>query len=222
MCVARCGGRCLARRRAARGDAAQGYQGYDDAASCGRRSVLACSAVAATAASRRKIPSDQTLSRASCACRRCRAPPPTMPRTRWSGELSQVYSPEVDAASDLAHRWVRSRAASRMLARWRCGRSSMGTAGGRSRGVRLHRRLTTFAARTRVVSGGRVHGPTDRADGRSQLRQIGSPATSTCTALRATHQKGGGCSARRLLPRAATQASFADAGLTRYGKAHGY
>ncbi|KAJ1638871.1 hypothetical protein T492DRAFT_941342 [Pavlovales sp. CCMP2436] len=41
-------------------------------------------------------------------------------------------------------------------------------------------------------------------------------------AATATHQKGGGCSARRLLPRAATQASFADAGLTRYGKAHGY
>jgi hypothetical protein len=37
MCVARCGGRCCARRRAARGDAAQGYQGYeDDAAPCGR------------------------------------------------------------------------------------------------------------------------------------------------------------------------------------------
>ncbi|KAJ1617516.1 hypothetical protein T492DRAFT_1099200, partial [Pavlovales sp. CCMP2436] len=29
MCVARCGGRCCARRRAARGDAAQGNQGYD-------------------------------------------------------------------------------------------------------------------------------------------------------------------------------------------------
>ncbi|KAJ1621966.1 hypothetical protein T492DRAFT_1065553, partial [Pavlovales sp. CCMP2436] len=131
------------------------------------------------------------LSRASCACRRCRAPPPTMPRTRWSGELSQVYSPEVDAASDLAHRWVRSHAASRMLARWRCGHSSMGASSARpppmprarparrrSRGVRLHRRLTTFAARTRVVSSGRLHGPAGRADGRSQLRQIGLPATS--------------------------------------------
>ncbi|KAJ1631381.1 hypothetical protein T492DRAFT_995818 [Pavlovales sp. CCMP2436] len=32
-----CGGRCCARRRAAHGDAAQGYQGYeDDAAPCGR------------------------------------------------------------------------------------------------------------------------------------------------------------------------------------------
>ncbi|KAJ1625833.1 hypothetical protein T492DRAFT_1037020 [Pavlovales sp. CCMP2436] len=37
MCVARCGGRCCARQRAAHGDAAQGYQGYDDdAAPCGR------------------------------------------------------------------------------------------------------------------------------------------------------------------------------------------
>ncbi|KAJ1618899.1 hypothetical protein T492DRAFT_1089726 [Pavlovales sp. CCMP2436] len=89
-----------------------------------------------------------------------------MPRTRWSGELSQVYSPEVDAASDLAHRWVQSRAASTRPPPMPRARP----AGGRSRGVRLHRRLTTFAARTRVVSG--------RADGRSQLRQIGSPATS--------------------------------------------
>ncbi|KAJ1632583.1 hypothetical protein T492DRAFT_987791 [Pavlovales sp. CCMP2436] len=37
-CASRaCGGRCCARRRAAHGDAAQGYQGYeDDAAPCGR------------------------------------------------------------------------------------------------------------------------------------------------------------------------------------------
>ncbi|KAJ1617092.1 hypothetical protein T492DRAFT_1102457 [Pavlovales sp. CCMP2436] len=131
---------------------------------------------AATVASRRKTPLARALSRASCACRCCRAPPPTMPRIRWSGELSQVYSPEVDAASDLAHRWVRSHAASRMIARWRCGQSSLGVssarpppmprarpARGRSRGVRLHRRLTTFAARTRVVSGGRLHGPAGRA-----------------------------------------------------------
>ncbi|KAJ1638721.1 hypothetical protein T492DRAFT_942079 [Pavlovales sp. CCMP2436] len=137
---------------------------------------------AATTASQRKTPSARALSRASWACRRCRVPPPMMPRTRWSGELCQVYSPEVDAASDLAHHSVQSRAASRMLARWRCGQSSGAgsarpppmprarPARGRSRGVRLHRRLTTFTARTRVVSGGRLHGPAGRADGRSQLR----------------------------------------------------
>ncbi|KAJ1628678.1 hypothetical protein T492DRAFT_1016533 [Pavlovales sp. CCMP2436] len=183
-----------------------------------------------------------------------------MPRTRWSGELSQVYSPEVDAASDLSHRWFMGASSARPppVPRARPAR-------GRSRGVRLHRCLTAFAASTRVASG--------RANGRSQLRQIGSPATSaarfstqgtraadsmgaavhsgtqqrsrqlrvrvysaaaqsaapsrdesTSTALRVTHHKGegGGCSARRLLPRAATQASFADASLTRYGKAHGY
>ncbi|KAJ1627723.1 hypothetical protein T492DRAFT_1023057, partial [Pavlovales sp. CCMP2436] len=38
-CASRaCGGRCCARRRAAHGDAAQGYQGYEnDAAPCGGR-----------------------------------------------------------------------------------------------------------------------------------------------------------------------------------------
>ncbi|KAJ1619295.1 hypothetical protein T492DRAFT_1086762 [Pavlovales sp. CCMP2436] len=40
-CASRaCGGRCCTRRRAAHGDAAQGYQGYeDDAAPCGRHGL---------------------------------------------------------------------------------------------------------------------------------------------------------------------------------------
>ncbi|KAJ1634989.1 hypothetical protein T492DRAFT_969449 [Pavlovales sp. CCMP2436] len=113
MCVARCGGRCCTRRRAARGDAAQGYQGYDDdapscgrrnaaqgyqgydddAASCGRRSVRARSVLAGTSRPPFSLGSSSGCSTRACGGRCCAR------RRATRGDAAQGYQGYDDDAA---------------------------------------------------------------------------------------------------------------------------
>ncbi|KAJ1631731.1 hypothetical protein T492DRAFT_993949 [Pavlovales sp. CCMP2436] len=93
------------------------------------------------------------------------------------------------------------------------------------------RRPLVDAGRAASSMGAAVHSGTQqrarqlRARSSSVAAQSAAPSRDegACTTLRAIIKGGGGCcSARRFLPRAATQASFADAGLAQYVKTHGY
>ncbi|KAJ1638985.1 hypothetical protein T492DRAFT_940634 [Pavlovales sp. CCMP2436] len=128
-----CDGRCFARWRPARGDAAQGYQGYDDdAASCGHRSHLSTTRLArvlkwmcvarlrrallraAAGRTRRRRSRLPRLRRRCCSLR-----PPQCARSRDAVHLRYSLAP-LDHPSRSGTRWHLSTTRLARVLKWMC------------------------------------------------------------------------------------------------------